>query len=640
MANASDIITYIGVPLAVLGVLPILYTFMLAILTQRRIRASLVHHGHRPVSTTRPHDGFTLRSSPMTSLIEVELPRYTIAPLERNSNDYWRTSGDGQEAEGEHHRLLDRAESSLSMVEEGRVRGFLRGGSWRAFHWKKLIVGRKLYRIQYEDELREPPAEINFSDLVHFLLDWGAVPDAMGWEKLRSGGLWTPAGTILLRKADDDSQSQKHVDWVLRTSMPDDSDGILSVSIRWTRDSVEVGAVRGAASLPPGWGRLHQPRLLESHDKRKEETNDLPTRIEELKNASKYSMDSSSMRFRAEDNRVQRLLWEQNNVETGFACDPFRTYEQSSAGLWFTCVASALLARKQSNGGLWAVEIPSDIRTFVRKDSIPCGLMVILGLLDENDAPQWSSEKDGTRNDSTNMAARYHQRFQARLNAERLESTMPPEQARVHKMNRQATERQEEMNDMMASMAARREREERRVADAIASPRMSNQAVARACLSWLVEKGEIGCEWTVEQLAEAVLYLMVVEQNQAKHQDDEEIEKERGRHGDMEKERQRQKDIEEEGTQDQQQQTKKTVEREAPNIIRILDEWTSWATAGGMKKQQTSLLDENKTAFCFAASLVAVVCEASASEGQKGGIGRAGTDMLECLRMWRKVRLG
>ena len=42
-------------------------------------------------------------------------------------------------------------------------------------------MGKKLYRIQYEDELREPAAEIDFSDLVHFLLDWGAVPDSMGW---------------------------------------------------------------------------------------------------------------------------------------------------------------------------------------------------------------------------------------------------------------------------------------------------------------------------------------------------------------------------------------------------------------------------------------------------------------------------
>ena len=81
------------------------------------------------------------------------------------------------------------------MIEKGRVRGFLRGESWRTFHWKKLVVGRKLYRIQYADELREPPAEIDFSDLVHFLLDWGAVPDESGWGKLKSGGLWTPGGT-------------------------------------------------------------------------------------------------------------------------------------------------------------------------------------------------------------------------------------------------------------------------------------------------------------------------------------------------------------------------------------------------------------------------------------------------------------
>jgi hypothetical protein len=66
------------------------------------------------------------------------------------------------------------------MIKEGRVRGFLRGGSWRTFHLKKLVVGRKLYRIQYADELREPSTEIDFSDLVHFLFYRGAVPDESG----------------------------------------------------------------------------------------------------------------------------------------------------------------------------------------------------------------------------------------------------------------------------------------------------------------------------------------------------------------------------------------------------------------------------------------------------------------------------
>jgi hypothetical protein len=63
----------------------------------------------------------------MTSQVEVkvELPTFTIAPLERGSELYW----------------------------------------------KKLVVGWKQYRIQYADRLHEPSAEIDFSDLIHFLLD-------------------------------------------------------------------------------------------------------------------------------------------------------------------------------------------------------------------------------------------------------------------------------------------------------------------------------------------------------------------------------------------------------------------------------------------------------------------------------------
>ncbi|OAP61334.1 hypothetical protein AYL99_03537 [Fonsecaea erecta] len=625
MANASDIITYIGVPLAVLGVLPIMYTFMIAILTQRRIRAALVHHGHRPVSTTRPHDGFTIRSSPMTSLIEVELPRYTIAPLERGNEDYWKTSTEGRDAsQEEHHHLLalDRAESTLSMVEEGRVRGFLRGGSWRGFHWKKLIVGKKLYRIQYEDELREPPAEVSFEELVVFLLDWGAVPDGMGWEKLRSGGLWTPSGTVLLKKPEDDARDgeessnkrRRGVDWVLRTSMPDESDGILSLTIQWSPDdTTSVRDMRGAESLPPGWGRLTQPALIEANEKRKENETDLPARIENCKSANKHSMDSTSFRFHTEDNRVQKLLWEHNNLETGFVCAPFQKYEQSSAGLWFTCAASALLAHKNpTSGGLWAFETPTEIKTFVRKDTIPCGVMVLLGLLSENDAPQWSSEKDD-HNDGMHMARQHQQWVQARLAGERLEATMPPEQARIHKMNRESNERQQRHNDMMASLAARKQREEKRIIDAIASPRMDIKRVSEACLTWLIERGEVGQEWTVHELAEAVCYLMVVDlqdySSKQHHQNDD-------------------------GKVDEEQSG------EAMRIVVILDEWMAWATAGGMKKQQFRLLERerDKVAFCFAVALVAVVADAMSSNN--AGMGKVGSDMLECMRLWRKVRLG
>jgi hypothetical protein len=427
----------------------------------------------------------------------------------------------------------------------------------------------------------------------------------MGWEKLKSGGLWTPAGTVLLSKSADDEDGgapRKHADWVLRTSVPEDSDGILSLTIRWTRDSRAVADVRGAASLPPGWGRLNQPALPEPAEKQDAGNPDvvpkadLATRIEEMKNANKHSVDSSSFRFRAEDNRVWRLSWERKKVETGFVCEPFRTFEQASGGLWFTCAASALLARRQSSGGLWAFDIPADVRAFVGKESIPCGVMVILGFVSEDDTPQWSSESEKAYRDEASIRAqRVHQQFMARIAAERLEATMSPQQASVHRMNRQAAERTEQMNDMRTSMAARDERAERRLQEAITSPRMNTKTVAEACLAWLIEQGEVGREWTLDQLVEAVLYLMVVDQSESQL-------------------------------------------GEARKIGLVLDEWMSWATAGGMKKQQVNFLTENKAAFCFAVSLVAVVSERvnSGSADQ----GRAGVDMLECLRLWRKVRLG
>jgi hypothetical protein len=108
----SDIITYIGVPLAVLGVLPIIYTCLRAVLVLRSIRRTLAQNGHSDSAVTR--------GSLMSGIVEVELPRCTITPLDRDYDpEYWKLNP---------HR------------------SFLRGGSWSLFHWNQLITGKKLYR--------------------------------------------------------------------------------------------------------------------------------------------------------------------------------------------------------------------------------------------------------------------------------------------------------------------------------------------------------------------------------------------------------------------------------------------------------------------------------------------------------------
>jgi hypothetical protein len=610
MANASDIITYIGIPLAVLGVLPIFYTFFLSVLTQRRIRSLLLHHGHKPLTSTGPYrflstsrdssrrsdgTGFTIRSSPMSSQVEVELPTYTIATLERSSELYWKLDGGNTErGHGVGHGVA-RAESSLSMIEEGRVRGFLRGGSWRTFHWKKLVVGRKLYRIQYEDELREPPAEIDFSDLVHFLLDWGAVPDESGWGKLKSGGLWTPGATVLLRRKDDldediGSEMKKKaagLDWVLRTSVPDESDGVLCLNVRWSGGEDGPMEGRGAGSLPPGWGRLEQPEkgVVSGEVEKK----GLAGRIEEFRSISKAAQGSESLRFHVDGEAVTEVFWEHSRIETGSKTSLWQTGNKGAA-MWFTSAASALVQRKNGGGGLWGFEIPSNILTFAKSDSMPCGIMVILGITAEIDTPPWQTEEEEHDRLRTGVAGqRHHQRFLQKIRAQDLEKSMPEAQARVARMNRFAEERQQMMNDMNEERMAGEQRAERRIKDAIASPKMSNKAVAEACLAWLIDKGEVGSEWTVANLTEAVMYLMAVDQSSD---------------GDTSK------------------------------VVEILEEWTSWAQNANLKKSHITFLENRKVEFCFAAALVALVQEAA------GSTGKAGADMIECLKLWRKVRLG
>jgi len=105
------------------------------------------------------------RGDVINHVIEVELPRYTIAPLHREQEykDYWR--------------LCDYPSK-------------IPGGSWTIFNWKTHTIGLKTQRIDYHDQLRQPQAEIEFEELVSFLLDLGAVPDQAGFRMLRGSGLW------------------------------------------------------------------------------------------------------------------------------------------------------------------------------------------------------------------------------------------------------------------------------------------------------------------------------------------------------------------------------------------------------------------------------------------------------------------
>ncbi|KAL9008889.1 MAG: hypothetical protein Q9173_006032 [Seirophora scorigena] len=138
MADLSDVITYVGVPLAVLDA------------DWKRPRGVVIWGG---------------------GVIEVSLPRYSVTPLDRTEDEYWT---------------------------QCTKQSVLKGGTWTVFNWNQLVTGYAMQRIQYSSDLKVPQAEIHLEELFDFMLDRAAVPDAKGIHMPRVSRRWTPTGTCLM----------------------------------------------------------------------------------------------------------------------------------------------------------------------------------------------------------------------------------------------------------------------------------------------------------------------------------------------------------------------------------------------------------------------------------------------------------
>lgn len=70
-------------------------------------------------------------------------------------------------------------------------------------------------------------------------------------------------------------------------------------------------------------------------------------------------------------------------------------------------------------------------------------------------------------------------------------------------------------------------------------------------------------------------------------------------------------------------------------VCRMLDLWKSWAEIGGMKKADFHVLQDETATFAQATLLIAMINDTSTALE-----GTLSTDLQDCLRMWKRVRLG
>lgn len=118
-------------PLAILGVTPVFYTFASALYTRINIQRALWEG-------IEAH----IRARLMTGVVEVDLPAYQLEPLRREDDPYWSGAKSKSEAIG--------------------------GTSWKQLDWFNRQTGSVTVKLQRSDKIVLPVARLNFAQLIEY----------------------------------------------------------------------------------------------------------------------------------------------------------------------------------------------------------------------------------------------------------------------------------------------------------------------------------------------------------------------------------------------------------------------------------------------------------------------------------------
>ena len=551
MVSGTDVITYIGVPLAVLGVLPIIYNTIITIATLAKVRR-ILRHGRLA--------GIT-RGDVINHVIEVELPRYTIAPLNREEQckEYWG--------------LCDYPSR-------------IPGGSWTILNWRSNVIGLKTQRIDYSDQLRQPQAEIGFEELVSYLLDLGAVPDSTGFRMLRASGLWVPTGTPLLLSPDRNEP-------VLTIAPLDDSDGKLSLAVRWSSN----WGMRDPSSLPPYWVLIKgtatkRPSIRDDHEEKKQQEEANGPTAADIKRPSSMS---KYLPVNEEAPPATRCQIGINGLITAipddFDSQMFDHLDIShlevdetgsnSAGIWFASAITAFSTSSQTI--LWNYKIPSEILSFAKKDTIPCGILVLLDIVEESATPEWATKY----NDEDEKREAQFRKMREQSRAMLKENSLPPDQKAAAIRERQLKSQEDWVEGLNATRRMEAQRAETRMVEAIQSPKWNNKLVAEHSLAWLKKGGHVDESHELKRATETLLWTMVNESQMS------------------------------------------------ADLAKMLDGWKASVDNGGIRKADYMVLKENQVMFAYGSLLLAVI-----EDSVTAAHGSLAMDLQECIRIWKKVRLG
>ncbi len=503
--------------------MPVLYTSFMALLTRNRILNTIKSNSIAPVIT---------RISLLSGVVEVDLPRWTLHTLDREEPGYWK---------------LNNRPSTV------------KGGSWTLQNWQKVVTGKSTYRIQHADELRQPQAEIQMADLVTFLLDRGAAPSPHGLRLLRTMGMQTPPNTPLLIYGSGKP--------VLSVSTPDESDGRLSLKLHWNDD---FGSGRSVDSLPPYWIRIASQKLSS-------ERTYPPVRLllgpSGLQDVRVETPDSRKSTAGMKEGMV-------DHVKLDEYASPDEPLDDNMV-LWFAAATVAVCTEDQ--GGLTRFAIPQKIHSATRRDAMPLGVLVLLGMRKEGDTPLYA-ERARIRQQMEQQ--KRHQELQAQTARQRELAVLSP----ADRAKAQGVDGLKRLQQMQTDRMQREAEELERKSEALTSQRVGNHIVAEAALAWLQEHGHLAKdpdEASLHTVATWAVSAMLFDASFASA------------------------------------------------VVSVLDAWVQWVDLV-MNDEHYEMIKANQIHFCYAAILINQIAVYE-THGRTQPVAR---DLDDCQRVWGRVCLG
>ena len=342
MGLATDIITYVGIPLAVLGVMPILYTFITALYTKSYIRRVL----HRNNIHTQ------IRARLMTGIVEVDLPIFQLEPLPREEPRYW-------------------TQPVLPLSVEG--------ASWNHFNWFVREIDHICSRFHRSEKVVLPESKIDFEKLVVFLSDRGACPSLKGFNALINRGQQTNVGTVLMEiKSGPEAPAFP----VLSIAKPGERHGSISVRLHWPTEL----HLRDSTSLPLSW--IHVPAeqtqrpastLNEDSTVSNNQFRDITSTIVNPTPPQQYHLYIQIGANSVEDVNIEA---ETNGTRDGLQPDHLKLFRAIDThwDAWFACAAIAVFGFKDKR--IFYFKPSTKVLFYSREGEMPVRAAFYLNLID------------------------------------------------------------------------------------------------------------------------------------------------------------------------------------------------------------------------------------------------------------------